>query len=61
MGNIYRGYEISGNAKSGWTWTDERNFTHYAESVSKQPYATEEAAMDAIDSYKKAQRKAATA
>jgi hypothetical protein len=55
---IYRSYDIVPHEAGGFTWTDERNFTHYAEGVTKVPYVTEEAAMNDIDQYKRNMAKA---
>ena len=54
---IYRGYDIVKNEKAGFgfTWTDERGFAHTGEG---EAYETEEAAMDAIDAYKRNMRNA---
>ena len=49
---IYRGYEIT-KADGGFTWKDERNFVHYAVGVTKTPFATDEAAMNDIDKYRR--------
>ncbi len=56
---IYRGYTIS-PVEGGYVWTDERNFIHYAEGVTKAPFATEEKAMDDIDAMRRAARAAKT-
>lgn len=53
MNDLYRGYEIKPVQGGGFTWTDERNFQHWQEGVTKVPYPTAEAAMDGIDAYKR--------
>lgn len=50
---IYRGYEID-KREGGFTWTDERNFTHYHEGVYRVPFATTEAVKESIDAYRRA-------
>lgn len=58
MNDLYRGYEIK-PVVDGFIWTDERNFDHYAESVTKTPYATADKAMDGIDQYRRNMQSAA--
>lgn len=59
--DLYRGYEIKTHANGGFYWTDERGFDHtgnIADSAThidarKGCYATQDAAMDSIDRYKR--------
>lgn len=60
MGDLYRGYEIKPHANGGFYWTDERGFGHFAGLQSATPverrtdgFATDEAAMDSIDAYRR--------
>jgi hypothetical protein len=57
---IYRGYEITKHANGGFYWTDERGFDHFAGFQMATPrdqrtdgFPTEEAAMDAVDQYRR--------
>jgi hypothetical protein len=59
---IYRGYDIKPHPKGGFYWIDERGFDHtgnLANSASPMEFwygcfATDEAAMNDIDAYKRA-------
>lgn len=50
---IYRGYTIVKEPTGLYTWTDERGFIHNGKIDTGGGYETEEAAMSAIDTYKK--------
>lgn len=57
MATTYRSYEIT-EVVHGFTWTDERGFTHFYEGVEGIPYKSEEDAMNDIDAYRKRMRSA---
>lgn len=58
MATTYRSYEIEPHRNGGFTWKDERGFTHYFENATKSPYRSEEDAMNDIDVYRKRMRAA---
>ncbi len=51
---IYRGFEITKTPAGKYEWTDKENRVHTGMVDTKGGYETEEAAMDAIDAYKRA-------
>lgn len=50
---IYRGYEVRDDGYGGWRWDDEGG-------IARGPYASEEAAYDAIDQLKRVQATSTT-
>lgn len=61
MASTYRSYDITPHPKGGFSWKDERGFEHFHEFVTETPYATEEAAMDDVDRYRRNLRTGAPA
>lgn len=64
--DLYRGYEIKPHRNGGFYWTDERGFDHTGNDTDAATpindrtgcYPTSDAAMDAIDTYKRNMRNA---
>jgi hypothetical protein len=48
LNRFYKGYKIT-KEPNGYTWKDNRGFTHYFENVTKTPFATLWEAEQSID------------